>query len=235
MKPVIGVMPLWDEEKNSIWMLPEYITRIQQSDGNPIILPLTTNLDELNEITSLCDGFLFTGGQDVNPSIYGECPIDDSIVSCDKRDIMENFCLQKAIEQDKPVLGICRGIQLINAALGGDLYQDIPLQHPSELEHHQKPPYSNTVHDISIKENSPLYKCLNVDNMAVNSYHHQAIKKLADKLEVMAVASDGIIEGIYMPSHKFLWALQWHPEYLPIDDKNSISIFSKFIDAAKDK
>ncbi len=232
MKPVIGVMPLWDDDKNSIWMLPGYLEGIKHAGGVPIILPMTTDKDDLSQIIGMCDGYLFTGGHDVSPEIYHEKPISQSVICCKERDEMESVILESAINSDKPVLGICRGIQFINAVLGGTLYQDIPTQHPSEIEHHQSPPYDVPVHKVTIVRDSPLYDCLKAEEISVNSYHHQAIKDLAPGLSVMAVSPDGLTEAICMPEHRFLWAVQWHPEFSYKTDSNSQKIFNVFVKAA---
>ncbi|MBS5738003.1 MAG: gamma-glutamyl-gamma-aminobutyrate hydrolase family protein, partial [Clostridiales bacterium] len=128
MKPIIGVMPLWDEKKDSIWMLPGYMDGVSQAGGIPIILPLSDDKNEISQLVDICDGLLFTGGQDVSPYIYNEEPLNETTSCCEKRDSMELLVLNLAISSDIPVLGICRGIQFINAALGEILYQDIPLQ-----------------------------------------------------------------------------------------------------------
>ena len=233
MKPVIGVMPLWDDDKNSIWMLPGYLEGIKQAGGMPIILPMTTDEHDLSQIIDMCDGFLLTGGHDVSPEIYHENPISNSVICCPKRDQMESVILKSAISADKPVLGICRGIQFINAALGGTLYQNIPTQHPSNIEHHQTPPYDVPVHKVTIVQDSPLFDCLKTNELSVNSYHHQAIKDLAPDLSVMAVSPDGLAEAVCMPKRKFLWAVQWHPEFSYKTDSNSQKIFGIFVEAAK--
>ncbi len=156
----------------------------------------------------------------------------DGLVSSNTiRDKMEFYILRKAIDSDKPVLGICRGIQFINAALGGTLYQDIKLQHPSKVEHHQNPPYNIPVHVVSVNVDSPLHKCLNADKLQVNSYHHQAVKQIAPNLKVMATSEDGLTEAVYMPGHRFIWGVQWHPEFSYTTDENSRKIFRAFIDA----
>lgn len=148
---------------------------------------------------------------------------------------METIVLKEAIADDKPVLGICRGIQFINAALGGKLYQDIPTQRPSEINHHQNPPYNVPVHNVSIAAGSPLHKCLEVEQLPVNSYHHQAVKIMAPELVVMAKAPDGIVEAVYKPDNRFLWAVQWHPEFSYQTDINSMKIFKAFVDAMEQK
>ena len=109
-KPIVGVMPLWDDEKESLWMLPGYFDGITVNGGIPIMLPLYEDKGDLEQAAELCDGFLFTGGHDVSPDIYGEKPLEGKVSSNRRRDKMEQFMLKNAIENDKPVLGICRGI-----------------------------------------------------------------------------------------------------------------------------
>ena len=232
LKPLIGVMPLWDDDKESVWMLPGYLEGIRQAGGIPVILPFTSDKDELDQLAKMCDGFLFTGGHDVSPELYSEKPINDSVISCKERDEMESWYLQYAINYDKPVLGICRGIQFINAALGGTLYQDLPSQHPSETQHHQCPPYDKPVHRVDLMAEGSLAKLLKKKSLCVNSYHHQAIKKLADKLNVMAVSEDGITEAVEMPGKRFVWAVQWHPEFSWQRDEDCLRIFKEFVQKA---
>ena len=232
-KPIAGVMPLWDDEKDSIWMLPGYLDGINQAGAIPLIFPFSIDEEELSQLTELCDGFLFTGGHDVSPRLYHEQPMEGIISCCEKRDQMETIVLKKAMEGDKPVLGICRGIQLINAALGGTLYQDLPFQHPSETNHHGHAPYDRPVHDVEVYRDSPLYGCLGKEILPVNSYHHQAVKDIAKGLKVMAAAPDGIVEALYKPDQHFLWAVQWHPEFAYRTDEYSRKIFNAFVDAMK--
>lgn len=231
MKPIIGVMPLWDDEKQSIWMLPGYMDGIQQAGGTPIIFPFSADEAELKQVAQMCDGFLFTGGHDVSPEVYHKEPLEGLVSCCKKRDAMEEIVLRDAVQSGKPVLGICRGIQFINAALGGTLYQDIPTQHPSAVEHHQQPPYHMPSHEVAVVKGSPLYKYLKTENLPVNSCHHQAIKELAPGLEVMAVAPDGLVEAVHMPGHRFLWSVQWHPEFSYQTEISSRRIFSAFVEA----
>lgn len=233
MKPLIGVMPLWDDRKDSIWMLPGYMDGISEAGGIPFIFPFSSDERELDQLAGMSDGFLLTGGHDVSPEVYGEEPLPGMIDSCAKRDRMEAIVLRKAIAADKPVLGICRGIQFINAALGGTLYQDLPTQHPSDVEHHQTPPYDKHAHFVRIPADTPLYRCLGTDQLSVNSYHHQAVRRLAPGLSAMAVSPDGITEALYMPGRRFLWAVQWHPEFSYKSDANSRKIFSAFVNAAR--
>ena len=133
MKPLIGLIPLVDDALESLWMLPGYMDGIAQAGGIPIMLPLTEDPADLEQLCESCDGFLLTGGHDVSPSVYGEDRLPVCGVSCEARDRMERLVLDYALRNDKPVLGICRGLQLLNALLGGTLYQDLPTQHPGNV------------------------------------------------------------------------------------------------------
>lgn len=229
MKPIIGVLPLVDENLKSYWMLPGYFKGIEITGGIPVMLPLNNDEDCINQMIELCDGFLFTGGHDISPSLYGETVMNSSVVCCTERDTMETILFKKAVALDKPILGICRGIQFINAVLGGTLYQDIPAQYPTIVEHHQSPPYNIPVHSVEILEDSPLYNLLKIKTMRVNSYHHQAIKRLAPSLKTAAVSEDGLIEAVYMPEKRFVWGVQFHPEFSFEKDINNRKIFECFI------
>ncbi len=231
-KPLIGVMPLWDEKKDSIWMLPGYLDGLLEAGAIPFIFPFAFAERDLERLVNLCDGILLTGGHDVSPELYGESPLEGLIDACEKRDRMEKIVLKTALKSGKAILGICRGIQLINAVLGGTLYQDLPAQHPSEVVHHQEAPYDLPSHAAAVAADSPLYRCLECGRILVNSCHHQAVKTLAPGLTPMAMAPDGIIEALYMPSHPFLWAVQWHPEFSLRRDENSRKIFAAFVSAA---
>lgn len=233
MRPIIGVMPLWDDEKESLWMLPGYMDGIDQAGGLPVVLHMTSDADRIEQLCSLCSGFLFTGGHDVSTDIYGEEPIPGKVAACRKRDEMETKVLDIALAEDKPVLGICRGIQFINAALGGSLYQDLPLQHPSGVDHHMSPPYDRAVHKVRLLSGTPLAELLGIEETGVNSYHHQAVKKLSEKLTAMAISEDGLTEAAYMPGKKYVWALQWHPEFSYKTDGNSRKIFRSFVEACR--
>lgn len=183
----------------------------------------------ISQLLDEVQGILLTGGHDVDPKIYGEEPIPKCGAACVERDSMEKELLDQALERDMPVLGICRGIQFMNAYLGGTLYQDLPTQFDSKVEHHMSPPYDVPVHSVSVLEDSALYKLLNTDKLAVNSYHHQAIKDKADRLKVMALSEDGLIEAVEMPDKRFVWAVQWHPEFNYLKDENSRKIFEEFV------
>ena len=233
LKPVIGFMPLMDIERESLWMLPAYLEGIREAGGLSVVLPLISDRDEILQLVGMCDGLLFTGGQDVEPRVYGEEPIDERLLgTCPARDAMELIALEAAIGEDKAILGICRGLQMINAALGGTLYQDLPTQHPSAIAHRQPKPYDAASHSVRILEGTPLTALLG-EEAAVNSCHHQAIKDLAPSLSPMAVTPDGLTEAVYRPASRFVWAVQWHPEFFGTGHEGSRRIFSAFVRAAE--
>ena len=232
-KPLIGVVPLWDEEKKSLWMLPGYMDGVEQAGGLPVILPLTADKTALEQICKTVDGLLFTGGQDVSPAIYGEEKSEYCGEICVLRDEIESFLFSHYVmEMDKPGFGICRGIQFFNAFLSGTLYQDLNTQYKGVLPqgHHQKQPYDKPSHKVKIKNDSPLHTLLGADEIAVNSCHHQGVKELSRELVCMAEAEDGLVEAVYLPLKKFAWAVQWHPEY-SLNDENSRKLFVAFINA----
>ena len=198
-----------------------------------MIFPLTEDREELEQLCSLCNGFLITGGQDVDPAIYRETPIPQMGEICTVLDQMERQVLEYVIKEDKAVLGICRGIQYLNAMLGGSLYQDLNVQHPSKTEHHMEPPYDRVIHQVQIIDGTPLHQLLQVTELGVNSYHHQAVKTLAPLLTVMAESEDGLVEAVYMPKKNYVWAVQWHPELSYQTDKYSRKIFESFVAACK--
>ena len=175
------------------------------------------------------DGLLLPGGWDVNPIRYGQ-ENNGSKEIRDDLDTLQLAVLDEFVQEKKPVLGICRGIQFINAVLGGTLYQDLPTQHPSSVEHHQTPPYDVPVHEVKVRKGTPLYECLGLEAIRVNSYHHQAVKDVAPGFEVMAGSEDGLVEAVYRPGSKFLWAVQWHPEFSFKTDVNSKRIFRAFVE-----
>lgn len=230
MKPIVGVIPLWDDEKESIWMLPGYMNVLENNGATPIILPLSTNKEVLDKCFDMVDGILFTGGHDVNPKFYNQKNEMCGLL-CEPRDEMERYLFTKAIENDKPVLGICRGIQLFNALLGGTLYQDLPTEHPSKTKHSMTKPYNRGVHTVDILKDTPLFKIIGVDKLSVNSYHHQAIKDLAPNVVANAISEYGLVEAITLPNKKFVMAVQWHPEFLWEDSKENNDIIRAFVKA----
>lgn len=234
-KPYIGVMPLYDDEKGNYWIVPGYMKAVEEGGGIPVMLPLTADPAILRSMADTFDGFLFPGGHDVNPARYGEAisPLCGRVN--DERDEMEISLFHRVIERDKPILGICRGIQLINVALGGSLYQDLPAQFPSSVKvvHKQAPPYDRGAHPVAIDKESPLYRLFGTESVMVNSKHHQGIKRLADRLLPIARAEDGLVEAVCMPDKTFVIAVQWHPELSYGADPLQFRLFVEFVNQCR--
>lgn len=217
MRKVIGLIPLWDDERESYWMLPGYMKLIEQCGGLPMMLPMTDDEKMLDQALGLCDGLLLTGGHDVSPTLYGQEPLAVCGKPCVMRDRMESYLLRLVLEKDMPVLGICRGIQLMNVCLGGTLYQDIPSQHPSDVNHQMTPPYDRIVHSVEIQAGTILAGILGVGKYEVNSYHHQAVCRLSPYVTPSAVSEDGLVEAIEIKEKRFALGVQWHPEFIQDD------------------
>lgn len=231
MKPKIAILPLVDAQRESWWMLPGYMNGILEAGGMPVMLPLTSEAEALDEIAQSYDGFLFPGGQDVTPALYGQEKSPECGETCEDLDEMSKALFERILGTGKPILGICRGLQLLNVLLGGTLYQDLPTEHPSEVEHHMRPPYDAVTHSVEVAQDSPLHALLGRTSLGVNSYHHQAVRDLSPQLRAMARSEDGLVEAAWMPGKQFLWAFQWHPEFSYKTDESSRRIFKAFVNA----
>ncbi len=235
-RPVVGLTPLMDIERESYWMLPGYMEALRSAGALPIMLPLTGDEAELRQMTELCDGFLLTGGQDVSPALYGaEKQTDRLGALCPARDAMDSRLLQLAIALDKPVFGICRGLQLINAALGGTLWQDLPTQRPGEVSHRTKLPKDAAAHEVVLTEGGFLRALLGRDRLGVNSFHHQAIRDLAPCLRAAAVSTDGLVEAVELPGKRCVRAVQWHPEFSWRVSEESRAILRSFVECCGER
>lgn len=230
-KPVIGAIPLFDDERDSIWMLPGYMDGIRAAGGLPVILPFVHGTEDVEQVSKMIDGLLLTGGQDVAPGLYNETPISLCGKSNKERDALEYALLDKMLKQDKPVFGICRGIQLLNVYLGGTLYQDIPEQLGKTVIHTRQPGCGIPEHKVRVAKDSPLFDMLKKSELSVNSYHHQGVKRLAESLMPMARAEDGLTEAAYMSDKTFVMAVQWHPELMFNTSEDQLALFRAFVNA----
>lgn len=192
-----------------------YVASITDSGGLPVLIPLNIANDDLDVLVNKLDGILFTGGYDIDPREYGSRP-HPKVEGIDAdRDRVEIHLLQALIRVGKPFLGICRGCQVINVALGGTLYEDLPEQFSGRIKHDNHDQNRDFLaHHVEIDPNSNLATLLKTADTEVNSLHHQGVRQLAKTLQAAAIAPDGLIEAFEMPKYPFGLAVQWHPEEL---------------------
>lgn len=232
MKPKIGLLAEVQEEGYT-GMKNSYATAIEAAGGIPFLLPYSKNEQTLTDYAQTMDGFVFTGGADIDPKYFGE----EKKPSCGQifplRDEFEMRMFERVLKTKKPILGICRGMQVINVFLGGTLYQDIETEYETDLPHRQTAPVTAPWHNIKILPNTYLFARIGKETMMGNSFHHQAIKTLAKNLTITAKAQDGIIEAYAHDTYPYLRAYQWHPERLLHFDADNLSLFTEFIEACK--
>ena len=232
-KPVIGLCTSYEknETEDRIFINHAYLEAVRHFGGIPVVIPGEAEEGEQEYLLSLCDGLILTGGDDIDPALYGEEIINDTVFPAPERDVREPRLIALALRRDLPVLGICRGLQILNVYFGGTLYQDLPAQMVTDVMHKMERPFERVIHDCYLIPESPLAKLTGRETIGVNSFHHQAVKDVAPGLEIMAKAPDGIVEAVRKPDAKFLWAVQWHPEMLwPVEDASG-QIFRAFISA----
>ncbi len=239
MRPIIGITTfiLQDTRKPFAAVSRNYGLSVQRAGGTPLSLQTFTDQATLDDYLSIIDGLIITGGEeDVNPQIYGENPIKELGKISPERDACEMYLFEKALEKKLPVLGICRGMQLMNAAAGGSLYQDIFSQLPETLGHLPlKMPVDELYHQVNIDAGSTIAKIFGTTRMLTNSFHHQAVKKVADSFMITARSDDNIIEAIEHRSHPFALGIQWHPEDLTARHPQFRKLFDAFIAQAQRK
>lgn len=240
MRPLIGVTTAAITDDRGLTYNRAYnmISRaVVQAGGLPVLIP--TGLDEptLRELYERLDGVLLPGGPDVDPAVFGEAPHPTVKIDA-ARDAIELPIARWAVEDDVPLFGICRGHQVINVALGGDLIQDIPSQVEHVVASHDQPdeqPRSQPSHDVSIHPESRLASIMGSTSAAVNSLHHQAVRKAAPGMVVTAFSPDGLVEATEMPDKRFALSVQWHPEDLFENDEAMMRLFESFIEAARER
>lgn len=235
-KPLIGItFDAQDpgEYAQSPWyaLRENYCTVIADAGGVPF--PLIHELALVEDYVSMIDGLLITGGgHDVDPTLYGAQETHPTVKLKPKRTLFEKDMTQKTLQKNLPVLGICGGEQLLNVALGGTLIQHIPDEVPGALEHKQSQNCYEPTHTVKIEKGTLLHQILGTEELAVNTFHHQAVKEPAPGILVNARATDGMIEGIEAPAYKFCLGLQWHPEYLITSQESTL--FKAFVQASCD-
>ena len=237
MRPIIGLTHSIQLDEKKLYMPMSYSNVIREAGGTPVLLPITREEEVIEAYAALVDGVLFSGGDDLDPRSYGEdqlwacgdiCPLRDDFGVKLARVLLEKY-------PEKPILGICRGEQVLHVALGGTLYQDLKSQRSDCIAHqqHQIAPYAS--HLVTIEKDSKLHEILGSTSIMTNSHHHQAVKDIAPGLAITAWASDGVVEGFEKTDHPYFVAVQWHPERLVEWEENAAHkrLFSTFVDACR--
>lgn len=235
MKPLIGITTNQSQNASgqpTVMLMQSYINAVIQAGGVPVLIPSLISEDGWETAYSRLDGILFSGGGDIGLEFSPGEPhprIDGVDLS---RDFIELKMIQAAAADAKPFLGICRGCQVINVALGGTLYTHIPDQLPNALDH-SYPGNMRTmlVHEIKIDEGTRVADIFGEPIIQVNSLHHQGLKDIAPSLRVAGIAPDGLVEAVELTDHPFGIAVQWHPEWL-MDQQGTRNLFNKFVKIA---
>ena len=241
MKPVIGVTPdfnagdrqEWGGKEPTNFLLGRYVRAIEELGAVPGILPLVADRSARRRLLQGIDGLLLTGsGPDLDPSLYAERKRFTFPIVAERRSSFELDVVRLAIRRHIPTLAICGGMQTMNVACGGSLYQDLPAQVDHVLQHRQTTPAVQLSHSVSIAPNSLLNRIVKHTRMRVNSSHHQSVKAVGHPLIASATAPDGIVEAIEHPTHPFFLGLQWHPEFLFERHPLHRRLFQTFLRAA---
>lgn len=229
--PVIGVTTFIE---GISYRLPKwYGEAIVDCGGVSVLLVKTLDEDKVRKQVEALDGLILAGGNDIDPEFLGEGPHQNLGEIEPGRDKYEMLLIKYALEMNKPILGICRGCQILNIAQGGTMYQDIYSQMDDVYQHSQKAPVQHMSHFIDIEKDSKLHEIMGKENIKINSFHHQANKEAGPGFKVVARSKDGVVEAIESTEHEFVIGVQWHPECTYGVDEYSQKLFQRFVDTAK--
>lgn len=232
-KPIIGITSNFDPDEGDFWFKRNYANSIWKAGGIPFSIPHLSGLvDNCDAVLSYIDGLLLSGGSDIDPNLFGQEPKFKLKQIDPVRDKMELELAKSAIEKKFPVLAICRGIQIINVAAGGSLYQDLKQQRDQVLNHQQDAPRWHPTHQVEVSEESILRDTIGREKIKVNSLHHMNVKEVGNGFKVTARSSDGLIEAIEHEEAPFQLGVQWHPEAMVENDESSRLLFSRFVQAS---
>lgn len=207
----------------------DHVRSVEAAGGIPVILPIQKT-ENLEALLNSIDGLLLAGGADINPALYGESPHIALGAVEEERDHFEYYLTKAAMQSDIPILGICRGVQMLNVAAGGTLYQDLPSQLGTEYFHaHTQFRKWQPTHTVKLLEGSRVQQAFERTELAVNSLHHQAIKQVAPGFQVTAQSADGIVEAIESRTHAYVVGVQWHPEMMVEKVEEQLQLFVQFV------
>lgn len=241
MQPIIGIPCAFqapqDELGRGASAVPQsYLRALETAGGVPLLIPVTDRESTLQALYQRIDGLMLVGGVDIEPARYGELPHPALGKVDERRDWVELTVTSWTLADGLPVFGICRGIQTLNVAAGGSLWQDIAAQVPNALKHPYYPdyPFNRLSHVVYLERDSRLAKVFGARELEVNSLHHQAVKEVGAGLRVTARSPDGMIEGIENNGKVWVVAVQWHPEWLLDDDARMMRLFEAFVAACRE-
>ncbi|MFZ5944421.1 MAG: gamma-glutamyl-gamma-aminobutyrate hydrolase family protein [Bacillota bacterium] len=231
MQPIIGITAGFNNNEEKHFITDYYVKAIESLGGIPILLP-SVGINLVEALYEQVDGIIFSGGGDVDPGYFGQSPLRGIGEITPLRDRFELYLAKKALNGKKPVLGICRGMQILNIAAGGNIYQDI--EHITKIEHDQKAPKWAPYHEIEVANNSLLLDIIGKNKIKVNSFHHQAVKDIGAGLIKSAWTEDGIVEAVESVNReRMIIGVQWHPECCWDRDKNAKALFEYLVGNAK--
>ncbi|QGM31555.1 gamma-glutamyl-gamma-aminobutyrate hydrolase family protein [Bacillus sp. N3536] len=232
MKPIIGITAEVKDDK-SYYLSSVYSDTVLQAGGVPLLIPLIPDKD-MNQLCQQIDGLIITGGEDIDPAYYGELPHPTLQRITPQLDEMEFALVQKILELDKPYIGTCRGLHMLNVVMGGSLHQSIHDQREEySFLHRQNAIRTHRSHPVKLDKKSKVFQIFQEEEFKVNSFHHQGVNRVGEGLKVAATAPDGIVEAVESENHTFIYGFQWHPEeFALIGDEPSKKLFAKFIEAA---
>lgn len=235
MKPLIGITSerLQQSSKKINLVKYAYIQAVVEAGGIPIIIPVLEDRENLKRYIDIIDGIIFSGGEDISPINFNEEPIKEVTEIDRDRDANELELFEQAYDKEIPIFGICRGVQLINVALGGTLYQDIYREVENVIGHTCRYNVQEGYHTIEIDKGSILYEIYEKDKLLVNSLHHQGLKKLGKNLKTTSRTIDGMIESIETTEDRVLFGVQFHPELMAIKYKEFLKLFEYLVEEAK--
>lgn len=236
--PIIGVTPSGGTNKLGVRtysVAADYTQAIERAGGIPMILPL--HVDAIQAVLNVLDGVVFSGGGDIEPSLFNQDKHETTAGIDDERDTYEIALMKGAFDRDLPILAICRGVQVMNVERGGTLIQDIPSQTDSDKEHAQRAVGAGE-HDVFqaasvCAGDNPITRAMGDGEVTINSFHHQALGDIPSSLEVLATSDDGIIEAVYAPESSYAVGTQWHPERLAAEYAEHQALFTNLVGAAK--